>query len=62
MEAVKQMFYAFRDRTDTVGSGSHEIGLLQSAPPQRAKRAESRDLLGAECGADALLPQVRRPH
>lgn len=29
MEAVKQMFYAFRDRTETVGRGGHEIGLIQ---------------------------------
>lgn len=30
MEAVKQMFYAFRDRTDSLGGhGSHRIGLLQ---------------------------------
>lgn len=29
MEAVKQMFYAFRDRTDCLGSGGFEIGLLQ---------------------------------
>jgi len=29
MEAVKAMFYAFRDRVDNVGKGSHQIGLLQ---------------------------------
>lgn len=29
MEAVKQMFYAFRDRTETVGSGRHQLGLIQ---------------------------------
>jgi len=29
MEAVKQMFYAFRDRTDNVGRGSHQLGLVQ---------------------------------
>merc|ERR1719265_2428627 len=29
MEAVKAMFYAFRDRADNVGNGSHQIGLIQ---------------------------------
>lgn len=29
MEAVKAMFYAFRDRTATLGQGLHEIGLIQ---------------------------------
>jgi ubiquitin-protein ligase/Mg-chelatase subunit ChlD len=29
MEAVKAMFYAFRDRVENVGKGSHQIGLLQ---------------------------------
>ena len=33
MEAVKQVFYAFRDRTETLGeiadAGKHEIGLIQ---------------------------------
>jgi ubiquitin-conjugating enzyme E2 D/E len=29
MEAVKAMFYAFRDRVDSIGKGSHQIGLLQ---------------------------------
>merc|ERR550537_692790 len=29
MEAVKAMFYAFRDRVDNVDKGSHQIGLLQ---------------------------------
>jgi len=29
MEAVKAMFYAFRDRTESVGSGSHQMGLVQ---------------------------------
>merc|ERR1719335_379636 len=29
MEAVKAMFYAFRDRVDNMGKGSHQIGLLQ---------------------------------
>ena len=29
MDAIKQIFYAFRDRTETLGSGSvHKIGLL----------------------------------
>jgi len=29
MEAVKAMFYAFRDRVENVGRGRHHIGLLQ---------------------------------
>jgi ubiquitin-conjugating enzyme E2 D/E len=29
MEAVKAMFYAFRDRVENVGKGSHQIGLIQ---------------------------------
>lgn len=29
MEAVKAMFYAFRDRVDNVGSGTHQLGLIQ---------------------------------
>merc|ERR1711975_129266 len=29
MEAVKAMFYAFRDRVESMGSGSHHLGLLQ---------------------------------
>mmetsp|Transcript_66705 Transcript_66705/g.159483 ORF Transcript_66705/g.159483 Transcript_66705/m.159483 type:complete len:574 (+) Transcript_66705:75-1796(+) len=29
MEAVKAMFYAFRDRVESMGQGSHELGLLQ---------------------------------
>jgi ubiquitin-protein ligase/uncharacterized protein YegL len=29
MEAVKAMFYAFRDRVDSLGSSSHQIGLIQ---------------------------------
>jgi ubiquitin-protein ligase/Mg-chelatase subunit ChlD len=29
MEAVKAMFYAFRDRVDAIGKGSHQLGLLQ---------------------------------
>ena len=29
MDAVKQVFYAFRDRTETLGKGKHKIGLIQ---------------------------------
>jgi len=29
MEAVKAMFYAFRDRVDAVGHGAHQMGLIQ---------------------------------
>lgn len=29
MEAVKAMFYAFRDRADSMGEGSHHLGLIQ---------------------------------
>lgn len=29
MEAVKAMFYAFRDRVESMGRGTHELGLLQ---------------------------------
>jgi len=29
MEAVKAMFYAFRDRVDTMGRGTHQMGLVQ---------------------------------
>jgi len=29
MEAVKQMFYAFRDRTENVGNNTHQLGLFQ---------------------------------
>jgi ubiquitin-protein ligase len=29
MEAVKAMFYAFRDRVESLGSNSHQLGLLQ---------------------------------
>jgi ubiquitin-protein ligase len=29
MEAVKVMFYAFRDRVESLGQGSHQIGLIQ---------------------------------
>jgi ubiquitin-protein ligase/Mg-chelatase subunit ChlD len=29
MEAVKAMFYAFRDRVEVVGRGTHEMGLVQ---------------------------------
>lgn len=29
MDAVKQMFMAFRDRTDSLGDGQHHLGLLQ---------------------------------
>jgi len=29
MEAVKAMFYAFRDRVESLGSGAYELGLLQ---------------------------------
>jgi len=29
MEAVKAMFYAFRDRTDTVAKGKNQMGLIQ---------------------------------
>lgn len=29
MDAVKQVFYAFRDRTETLGVGKHQIGLVQ---------------------------------
>mmetsp|Transcript_9135 Transcript_9135/g.20139 ORF Transcript_9135/g.20139 Transcript_9135/m.20139 type:complete len:571 (+) Transcript_9135:62-1774(+) len=29
MDGVKQMFYAFRDRTETLGAGAHRLGLVQ---------------------------------
>jgi len=29
MEAVKAMFYAFRDRLESMGSGTHQLGLIQ---------------------------------
>jgi len=29
MEAVKGMFYAFRDRVENIGQGSHHLGLIQ---------------------------------
>jgi len=29
MEAVKGMFYAFRDRVESMGSGTHQLGLIQ---------------------------------
>merc|ERR1719507_747151 len=29
MEAVKAMFYAFRDRVESVGRGTHQMGLVQ---------------------------------
>merc|ERR1719401_354569 len=29
MEAVKAMFYAFRDRVEVVGCGTHQMGLVQ---------------------------------
>merc|ERR1719235_1796081 len=29
MEAVKAMFYAFRDRVESMGQGSHQLGLIQ---------------------------------
>ena len=29
MEAVKNVFYAYRDRTETLGKGKHELGLIQ---------------------------------
>lgn len=29
MEAVKAMFYAFRDRAESISSGGHEMGLIQ---------------------------------
>jgi len=29
MEAVKAMFYAFRDRVESVGAGTHHLGLVQ---------------------------------
>lgn len=29
MEAVKAMFYAFRDRIESMGEGSHQLGLIQ---------------------------------
>merc|ERR1719416_287646 len=29
MEAVKAMFYAFRDRADSIGRGTHQMGLVQ---------------------------------
>jgi ubiquitin-conjugating enzyme E2 D/E len=29
MDAVKQVFYAFRDRTSTLGAGAHKLGLIQ---------------------------------
>jgi ubiquitin-protein ligase len=29
MEAVKAMFYAFRDRVESLGQGSHQLGLIQ---------------------------------
>jgi len=29
MEAVKAMFYAFRDRVDSIGRGTHQMGLVQ---------------------------------
>merc|ERR1711990_782468 len=29
MEAVKAMFYAFRDRVESMGQGKHQLGLLQ---------------------------------
>jgi ubiquitin-protein ligase len=29
MEAVKAMFYAFRDRVESMGSGTHQLGLIQ---------------------------------
>lgn len=29
MEAVKAMFYAFRDRVESVGQGTHQLGLIQ---------------------------------
>merc|ERR1711988_1732089 len=29
MEAVKGMFYAFRDRVESLGAGNHHLGLLQ---------------------------------
>jgi len=29
MDAVKQVFYAFRDRTETLGAGRHHLGLIQ---------------------------------
>lgn len=29
MDAVKQVFYAFRDRTESLGVGRHELGLIQ---------------------------------
>lgn len=29
MDAVKQVFYAFRDRTETLGAGRHQLGLIK---------------------------------
>merc|ERR1719399_1252757 len=29
MEAVKSVFYAYRDRTETLGKGKHKLGLIQ---------------------------------
>ena len=29
MDAVKQVFYAFRDRTESLGNGAHKVGLFQ---------------------------------
>merc|ERR1712072_1288740 len=29
MEAVKAMFYAFRDRVESMGQGNHQLGLIQ---------------------------------
>jgi ubiquitin-protein ligase len=59
MEAVKQVFYAFRDRTATVGggpagSGSHMLGLLQFDDKVERMMEPSADLDVFEAVVDSM--------
>ena len=54
MEAVKNVFYAFRDRTATLGEGAHQLGLLQFDHVVEKLMNLSSDLDLFECIVDDI--------
>ena len=54
MEAVKQMFYAFRDRVESIGGTGHQLGLLQFDNEVETLLALSADLAAFEDSVDAM--------
>ena len=61
MEAVKQMFMAFRDRTETLGGETHHLGLLQFDHEVEALLHPTSFLAEFEGTIDGLARGARPP-